>query len=90
MRDDYKFAYISTATTTQVVTGNCRLIRIVLNTTAAGAITIIDGTAGTTGNVAVIAASVLPQTFDFGIKLSTGLRIVTAAASDITVVYTPN
>lgn len=89
MRDDYKYTYISTATTTQVATGNCRLIRINVNTVGAGTIGIIDGIAGTTVNVGQLAAtSVGPQ--NYGVKLSTGLRIVTAAASDITVVWTPN
>lgn len=90
MRDDYKYTYIATATTTQVATGNCRLIRVVVNTTAAGAISIIDGTSGSTVNVASLKASIVEGSYDFGIKLTTGLRVITAGASDITVVWTPN
>ena len=91
MRDDYKYTNISTQTTTQVFSGPCRLIRIVINTTAAGAITVVDNTSGTTPPVATIAASpVIGSVFYYGIKLTTGLRIVTAAASDITVVWTNN
>jgi hypothetical protein len=89
-RDDYKYAYIATATTTQVYTGGCRLIRIVVNTTAAGTINIIDGTAGSTTNVGLLKASVAEGTYYYGIKLTTGLRVITGGASDITVVYTPN
>lgn len=90
MRDDYKYAYISTQTTTQVNTGPCRLIRIVVNTTSAGAISVIDNTTGSTTNVASLKASIVEGTYYFGIKLTTGLRVITAGASDITVVYTPN
>ena len=91
MRDDYKYTYISTATTTQVSSGPTRLIRIIVNTTAAGTIGIIDGTSGSTVNVASIAASpAIGSVFYYGIRLTTGLRIITAAASDITVVWTPN
>lgn len=90
MRDDYKYAYISSATTTQVNTGPCRLIRIVVNTTAAGAISVIDNTSGSTVNVASLKASIAEGTYYFGIKLTAGLRVITAGASDITVVWTPN
>ena len=92
MRDDYKFAYIASATTTQVVSGPCRLIRVVVNDPADGTINIIDGTSGSTTNVALIAVTdALGATwFDYGIKLTTGLRIITTGAQNITVVYTPN
>lgn len=78
---------ITTATTTQVYTGQCTLVSITVNTTSAGTIKIIDGTSGTTANVATIAASVLPQTFVYNITMTNGIRIVTAGASDITVMF---
>lgn len=91
MRDDYKYTNIASATTTQVNTGPTRLIRIVVNTTAAAAITIVDNTTGSTPAVATIAASpAIGSVFYYGIRLTTGLRIITAGASDITVVWTPN
>lgn len=87
LRDDYKYAYISSATTTQVSTGRCKLIAIVVNTTAAGTIGIIDGASGSTVNVGQLKTSVAEGTYHYGITLSQGLRIITGAGSDITVVY---
>jgi hypothetical protein len=89
MRDDYKYTYISSATTTQVNAGRTRLIRVVVNTTAAGAISIIDNTSGSTVNVASLKASIAEGTYYYGITLTTGLRVITAGASDVTVVWTP-
>ncbi len=86
---DYQYTYIGSATTTQVFTGRGTLKAIVINTaTAVGIITVIDGIAGSTGNVAIIAAATPGQTLTYDICLSQGLRIVTAGASDITVVWT--
>jgi hypothetical protein len=81
------YAYINSATTTQVVNGPCTLHYIVVNTTAAGAISIIDNTTGTTVNVGSLKASVVEGTYRYDIRLAKGLRIVTAGASDITVCY---
>lgn len=89
-RDDYNYTNITTATTTQVYSGNCRLIRIVLNETTDGAISLIDNTSGSTVNIGAIATSTAPTTLYYGIKLTTGLRIITAGASDLTVVWTKN
>jgi hypothetical protein len=83
-----KYYYIDADATTQVVTGACTLVRIVINTAAAGSIKIIDGTAGTTANVAIIKASAAEGSYEYGVKMAAGIRIVTAHAdSDITVVY---
>lgn len=87
MTERNQYEYISTATTTQVATGPVILKKIVVNTTAAGAIGIIDGTTGTTVNVGELKSSVVEGEYEYNIQLSEGLRIVTAAASDITVVY---
>lgn len=88
-RDNYKYEYISTATTTQVDTGSGQLIRIVVGETAAGAISIIDNTSGTTVNIGVLKASIAEGTYDFNVQYAVGLRIITAAASKITIVYNP-
>lgn len=85
--DNYSKAYIASATTTQVATGKCKLIRIIVNTTAAGTIGIIDDVAGTTVNVGQLAASITPGSYEYGVTMAKGIRIVTGAASDITVVY---
>ena len=84
----YRKTYISTATTTQVFTGPGTLHSIVVNTTAAGAIAVIDGIAGSTANVASLKASIVEGTYLYDCALANGLRIVTAGASDITVTWT--
>jgi hypothetical protein len=87
MKKQYEKTYISTATTTQVKTGACTLHYIVVNTTAAGTIKVIDGTSGTTANVATLVASIAEGTYKFHCVMKSGIRIVTAGASDITVCY---
>lgn len=92
-RDDYKYTYIGAAATTQVKNGGCRLIRIVVNTPLDGSINVIDGTAGSTTNVALIktvTADTNVPTYYYGIKLTTGLRVITTGNSDVTVVWTDN
>jgi hypothetical protein len=86
----YKYAYIDSATTTQVFTGACTLHRIILTETAAGTITIADSASASTPVVALLKASMVEGEFDFGVGLATGLRIVTGAASKLTVVYSVN
>lgn len=83
----YEKSYISTATTTQVKTGAGVLKAIVIGETAAGAISIIDNTAGSTANIGVLKASIVEGTYTFDVAFSAGLRIITAGASKITVVY---
>lgn len=92
-RDNYKYLYISTATTTPV-TGNVTtpvpgsLIRIVVTETSAGAITIYDAVAGsTTTTVGVLKASIAEGTYEFNCRIAQGIQIVTAGASKVTVIY---
>jgi hypothetical protein len=87
MRDDYSYAYIATATTTQVHTGKGKLHKIIVGETAAGAIKVIDGTAGTTTNLAELKASIAEGVYEFNCYFGQGLRIVTGGASKITVIY---
>lgn len=79
--------YITTATSTQVKTGPGILHAIVLGETAAGAISVIDGTSGSTANIATLKASIVEGTYVFNANFSAGLRIVTAGASKLTVLY---
>lgn len=81
------YNYIATATTTQVKTGSGVLRRIIVGETAAGAISIIDGTSGSTANIGTLKASIVEGDYEFNVAFSQGLRIVTAGASKITVVF---
>lgn len=83
----FGFTNIATATTTTVKSGSGHLHTLVINTTAAGAITVYDNTAGSGTKIATFPASVAVGTYIFDCAFSTGLTIVTAAASDITVTY---
>jgi hypothetical protein len=85
-----QYYYIAGAATTQVKTGRGRLRRIVLNKpVASSTIKIIDGTSGTTANVATITntTDVKPYFLDYNKIFMNGLRIVTSGADDITVIY---
>lgn len=77
---------ITTATTTTVKSGKGILRGISVNTTAAGTITVYDNTAGSGTKIGTLKASIVEGTY-FGLPavFNTGLTIVTAAASDITV-----
>jgi hypothetical protein len=87
MRDE-KLTNITTATTTVVKSGKGYLNLITINTTTAFAITIYDNTAASGTKIATIAASpAIGSTFVYQGKFNTGLTIVTAGASDITVSY---
>ena len=79
VKDDYKYAYISSATTTQVKTGQGKLHAIVVGETTATALQIVDNTAGTTTNLAELKASVAEGTYIFDCTFAVGLRIVSGA-----------
>ena len=82
----YEPRNIASATTT-VIGGPGILHSIVINTTAAGTITIYDNTAASGTKIATIKASAVEGTYLYDVRCRTGLTIVTAAASDITVSY---
>lgn len=79
--------YISSATTTVVKSGAGMLHSIVVTETAAGAITVYDNTAASGTVKAVLKASIAEGAYVFDIAFATGLTIVTAAASKLTVSY---
>lgn len=87
MNDDYRYTYIGEATTTQVKTGAGYLHAIVVGETAAGQISIIDNTSGSTVNLGALKASIVEGTYTFDCHFQTGLRIITAGASKISVIY---
>lgn len=84
---DNESTHISTATTTQVTSARAILVSITVNTTAAGTITVIDNTSGSTPVNAILKASVVEATYWYNMAMATGIRIITAAASDITVTW---
>lgn len=77
-------SYITTATTTQVYTGRARRTLVTVNTALTGTITVIDGTSGTTANVAVITNPTVGTQYEYW-GIANGVRIVTNATCDITV-----
>lgn len=81
------FRNITTATTTVVKAGPGILQSLVINTTAAGTITIYDNTSAAGTKIATIAASANLGDYVYNCVFSTGLTVVTAAASDVTVTY---
>lgn len=78
------YTYITTGATTQVKTGNIYSVLITVNAALTGTITIIDGTTGTTGNVAIITNPTVGSSYRYW-DLANGLRIVTSTTCDITV-----
>lgn len=60
-----------------------RHVRVIINTGATGTIKVIDGTTGTTANVATITNPAVGQVFDYWDM--TNVRIVTSATMDITI-----
>jgi len=87
LRDDFTYQYIGDDTTTQVYTGAGRLHRVIIGEDAAGTIKIIDGTSGSTSNFIEFEASMPVGSYEVNAKFATGLRVVPAAASKITVIY---
>jgi len=79
---------VTDTTGSLINSGSTFLHAIIVNTTAAGAITIYDGVGPTTGTaIGVLQASVLPGTFTYNLPLTTGLCVTLATNSDVTVVY---
>jgi glycine cleavage system aminomethyltransferase T len=80
------FLNITSIATTTVKSGATRFNKLVINTTAAGTITMYDSLTATGTKIGTIVASATPGTYSYDISCNIGLTIVTAAASDITVV----
>lgn len=94
-RDSYNSTYIASAATTSILgatTGqHCKLIRIVVGETAAGAIRVYDAATGATASAsnqkAELKASIVEGTYDFNMTMAQGIQVVTIAGSKITVVW---
>lgn len=82
-----KYYYIQAAGTFTIDVTAGELVRIVINTTAAGTITVYDDdSAVATSVMAVLKSNVAEGSYTYEVGYTRGLTIVTAAASDITVV----
>jgi hypothetical protein len=82
------YYYISGNATNQVVSGQARLHSLTINKALTGTVKIIDGTSGTTANVATITNSSGPiGTLWYNCTMTKGILIVCSASEDITVVW---
>lgn len=84
-----RHASISTSTTTQVLTGEGVLVRVVVakKGTTASDVVIYDNTASTGTPIVTIDSLSSGGTYEFGIPVTTGIRVVTTGAPNIVVVY---
>jgi hypothetical protein len=71
---------------TAVLVGEGRLDSVVINTTAAGTVTLADSR----GTIAVLKASVAEGDYPFGVTTHGYLTAALTAASDITLIHTEN
>lgn len=83
----YNYYNITSANTYAIKATSGFLHSITVNTTAAGSIIAYDNTSGAAPIIATLKASVVEGTYIYDVAFTTGLTIVTAAASDITVSY---
>lgn len=77
-------AYIVDTTETQVVTGPVSKVLIQVNAALTGTIKVIDGTAGTTANVATITNPTVGSQYVYW-GFSSGVRVIASTTCDITV-----
>jgi hypothetical protein len=70
-------------TETQVVTGRVAKAIIQVNATLAGTIKVIDGSSGSTANIATITNPTVGTIYEYW-GLTTGLRVVASGACNIT------
>lgn len=81
---EFLYKNINSATTTTVATASQGVLHsIVVNTTAAGAVTVSDQS----GTIAILKASVAEGTYLYDVAFVGFLKVVTAAASDLTIAY---
>lgn len=80
-------AYISTATTTTVKSGSGFFHRLIVNGGTTGTIIIYDNTAASGTIIASFDTTNAIQSIEFNVTFTTGLTIVTSAATKLTVAY---
>ena len=84
---NHSSSYISTATTTEVSKLPTTIVGILLTETAAGSITVINGQGVSDVTIAVLKASIVEGYYPMNISCPKGIKIVTAAASKLTVIF---
>lgn len=82
------WAYITDSTATQVYTvptggSPLRVARIQVNAALTGSIKVIDGTTGSTANVATITNPTVGSVYTYW-NLNSGFRVIASGACDIT------
>jgi len=85
-----KYNNITSATSTQIKTGNTNLSGIIINGGTMGTITIYNNTSCTGSDQQIVATRSAPyvgEIIPFDVFLATGLCIKTEAASNLTVFY---
>ncbi len=78
------YSYIVDDTETQIVSGYCRKVLVQINASLTGTIKVIDGTSGTTANVATITNPSVGSQFEYW-DFKTGVRIIASGNCNITV-----
>ena len=81
------FTNIATNTTTVVKSGRGNLGAVIVNTSAAGTVTMYDNTAASGTKIGTLKSSIAEGSYLFNVRFMTGLTIVTGAASDLTVTW---
>ncbi len=77
------YSYITDGTATQVYSGAVKKAIIQVNAALTGSIKVIDGTSGTTANVATITNPTVGSVYEYW-GLTSGLRVIASGACDIT------
>lgn len=78
------YAYITDTTETQVLVGGTPTVLIQANAALTGTIKVIDGTSGTTANVATITNPTVGSQYVYH-NLKNGVRVIASGSCDITV-----
>lgn len=82
------YAYITDTTATQVDSGPIKQAIIQVNAALSGTIKVIDGTSGTTANVATITNPPAGSIFCYS-TLKNGLLVIASGACDVTAMTIP-
>ena len=90
-REGRKFAHLTSGTNVIRATGNTAWLHsVVVNTAAVGSITVYNNGAASGDIVSVIDLSAVTDnggSYDYDVRLSTGLTVVLEVTMDVTVIY---